>query len=235
MKLTYKIPENKDDITLEQYLKIQNLYKVAEENEIEVNEKELVGICLGLKTELVYKLPKSEYDLAVENIAKALKDEPVLKMRFNYRGYEFGFIPDLENITAGEFSALDQFLKDSNKHAYNIVNVLYRRVKEEKKYFNWWSKKEVKKYLIEPYNSDVDVSFFKDVPYSVYESALVFFYNLGNDLQNATLNYIQEIQETTEAETLERSGDGIKHLTHILKQQEFQSTKYTRNLQVRYS
>ena len=41
MNLTYTIPESKKDITVKQYLLISKLYKDAEENETEVNEKDV--------------------------------------------------------------------------------------------------------------------------------------------------------------------------------------------------
>lgn len=235
MKLTYNIPENKSDITVTQFIALNKLYKDAEANEVEINEKRLVSICLCVEYHLIDKLPFEEYNLVVENIAKTLSSESTFYQRFNYKGKEFGFIPDLENITAGEFAALDMFLKDSDKHALDIINVLYRPIKEEKTYSNWWSKEEVKKYIIEPYNNEVNVSYFKDVPYEIYESAMVFFYNLGKDLLVATQRYMnQEGAKITEVERSEKNGDGFKHLIHTLKQQILNLETLTKNLQVKY-
>lgn len=235
MKLTYNIPENKSDITVSQFIALNRLYKNAEENETEVNEKELVSICIDIPYHLIDKLPFDEYNLALESIAKTLSIESTFYQRFEYRGREFGFIPDLENITAGEFAALDMFFKDSDKHALDILNVLYRPVKEEKTYSNWWSKEEVKKYVIEPYDNEVDINYFKDVPYEIYEGSMIFFYNLGKDLLVATQKYMsQEEAKMTEAERLEKSGDGIKHLILTLNQQISTLMTFTKNLQVKY-
>lgn len=235
MKLTYNIPENKKDISITQFVKISRLYKQAEENEEDVNEMEVVSICLELPITHVDKLPIEEYNYALEKINSALGSKSTFYQRFEYKGIEFGFIPDLENITAGEFAALDEYLKDSEKHCLDIINVLYRPIKEEKEYTNWWSSKKEKKYTIKSFDSGVDTSFFKDVPYEIYEGAMVFFYNLGKHLLVATQKYMsQEAQKTTEAETLVKNGDGIKRLIHTLKQQVSQLNKFTKSLQVKY-
>ena len=182
MKLTYNIPENKSDISLVKFLEIEKLYKDAEENETEVNEKKIISVCLDIPYHYVDRLPFEEYQLAVESITKALSSESTFYQRFEYKGIEFGFIPDLEKITVGEFAALDMFMKEPQKNALEIINVLYRPITDEVEYTNWWSKKTVKKYTIESYDEDdrehgekVDVSFFKDVPYEIYEGAMVFF------------------------------------------------------------
>ena len=63
MNLSYKIPESKKDITVKQYLAVTKLYKDAELQEIEVDEDELIAICLGIPKLFVSKLPLEEYHL----------------------------------------------------------------------------------------------------------------------------------------------------------------------------
>ena len=48
MNLTYTIPETKKDITVERFLSISRLYKLAEERESEVTEIQLLSECLNI-------------------------------------------------------------------------------------------------------------------------------------------------------------------------------------------
>lgn len=220
MNLTYTIPETKKDITVKQYLKISKLYKDAEAVENEVDEKELISVCLNIPVALVNKLPFEHYNQVVKVVSEALNKDSVLHLTFDLKGVKYGFINDLENMTAGEYAKLDEFIKDSDKNAYNILNVLYRPIIKEKFYKTWFNKKDRGRYLIEPYKFDNDVSVFESAPFEIYESALVFFYNLGKDLVNATQNYMREVEQAQTIEVLDsdRNGAGIKHLTHTLQQ-----------------
>jgi len=220
MNLTYTIPENKKDITLKQYLKISKLYKDAEAVESEVDEKELIAICLNIPVALVNKLPFEHYNQVVKVVSEALNKDSVLHLTFDLNGVKYGFINDLENMTAGEYAKLDEFIKDTDKNAYQILNVLYRPIIKEKFYKTWFNKKDRGRYLIEPYKFDNDVSVFENAPFEVYESVLVFFYNLGKDLTNATQSYMKEVEQVQTIEALDsgKNGGGIKHLTRMLQQ-----------------
>ena len=220
MNLTYTIPENKKDITVKQYLKISKLYKDAEAVESEVDEKELISVCLNIPVALVNKLPFEHYNQVVKVVSEALNKDSVLHLTFDLNGVKYGFINDLENMTAGEYAKLDEFIKDSDKNAYQILNVLYRPIIKEKFYKTWFNKKDRGRYLIEPYKFDNDVSIFENAPFEVYESVLVFFYNLGKDLANATQSYMREVEQAQTIEALgsDRNGDGFKRLIHTLQQ-----------------
>ena len=236
MQLTYTLPESKKDITVKQYLKISKLYKDAEELEVEVDEKELIGACLNLPVNLVNKMPFEHYNQAVKVIANALNTESTLHLTFGLEGIKYGFINDLENMTAGEYGVLDQLLKDSDKNAYQILNVLYRPLTKEKFYKSWFNKKERGRYTIQPYDKDNDVSVFENAPFEIYESALVFFYNLGKELTNATQNYMKEAEQVQMIEQLgsAENGDGFKRLIHSLQQSVLTLKKSNINLSIKY-
>jgi hypothetical protein len=235
MDIKYTIPENKQDRTITHYIKINELFKRAEEDEVEVNDNQILSIFLELPLHIIDKMPISDYNFALEKVTELLNQKSSFVSRFKYKGIEFGFIPDLEEITAGEYAALDTFFKDSTKHALDIINVLYRPILEEKTYKNWWSKEEIKKYTIKDYDSDVDVQFFKDVPYEIFEGAIVFFYTLETHLLSATQKYIKAMEKQQNSRNHSvKNGDGFKHLTHTLKQRIQTLTKYTKSLQVKY-
>tara|TARA_R100000805_G_C3610769_1_gene111388 strand:+ start:428 stop:1147 length:720 start_codon:yes stop_codon:yes gene_type:complete len=236
MKYKYKIPENKKDITITQFNNIVELQKKAEEEETEVNEKQVLSICLNLPLYVINELPINDYAKAIENINNILSEKSSFINRFKYKGIEFGFIPSLEDITAGEYAAIDTFLNDTNKNHLDLINVLYREIEEEKEFKNWWSKEKIKTYTIKGYNSKVDVNFFKDLPYEIYEGALFFFYNLGKDLLTAIQSYMKatEAKQMNYQNHLVKNGGGFKHLTHTLQRLELKTMKYNMSQSVKY-
>ena len=249
MILSYKIPESKKDITVKQFLAISKLYKDADKNEVEVNEDDLISICLDIPKSLVKQLPVDEYRQASESIAKALKEESKMYLTFDLNGVKYGFIPDLENITIGEYSTLDQLMKDADANAYDILNVLYRPMVREILYprqrsrlFSWfkngkakdkYSKGKIGRYLVEAYDNEIHKSNFESLPCEIYESSLIFFYALGKELVSATAKYTREELEKKEVDS-GKSGDGIRRLIRTLQQNELEWMKYTKNLSIKY-
>ena len=90
-------------------------------------------------------------------------------------GVEYGFIPDLDEMSLGEYIDLDNNAsKWEQMHV--AMNVLYRPIKTSK----------VGKYNIEEY----DVKFpevMKDMPLDAAIGSLFFFYNLGKELARHTI------------------------------------------------
>jgi hypothetical protein len=127
-------------------------------------------------------------------------------------GTEFGFIPNLEDMTFGEYTDLDTYITDWDK-IHKAMAVLYRPIK--KKGLNGT-------YEIEDYNGTVTYGdVMKHAPLDVCLGATVFFYRLGNALLNATIAYLekdQEVQNILQQQTLDKSGDGIVQSMLLLKE-----------------
>lgn len=236
MKLTYTVPESKKDLTNEQYIAISKLRDEAVLNETEIDNDDVLSICLGIPKVFVDKLPLKEKQRVKCIIDDVLKEEVGLYLTFEFKGVKYGFINDLENISGGEFAALENLSQDINKNYCEILNVLYRPIVKEKTFKSWFSRKENKKYNIVTYNAENSAKHFKDLPCIYLEGGLGFFYNLGNDLLNATLKYTAEGlgKQTREAQRLGKNGDGIKHLIHTLKQNELTLMKSNTLTSIKY-
>lgn len=234
MNVTYKIPTTKKDLTVEQYIKITELYETASRNEVEVNEYDLISVCINLPVNIVEKLPAKEYSLISESVTKLMKEDAELCLTFKHKGVKYGFINDLENMSIGEYSALDVFLQDIPKYYLQILNVLFRPIVREKTFKGFFGTKD-NKYNIKTYDSDKDVSVFKDLPCTYLDGALVFFCNLKNELLSATMKYTAvEVTQMKEAETLVKNGGGIRHLIHTLQRSALDLKTYTKNLSIKY-
>ena len=236
MNLTYTIPETKKDITVERFLSISRLYKLAEERESEVTEIQLLSACLNIPISLVDKLPFKEYEQAVKTITEALNSESTLHLTFNLNGVKYGFINDLENMSAGEYGALDKLLEDSDNNAYKILNVLYRPIVKEKFYKGLFSKNKKGTYKIQAYNHKNNTDIFKDAPFEIYESALVFFLNLGKELVKDTQNFMSQAEQVQTIEQLgsAKNGAGIKRMIHTLQQSVLELKKFNTSISIKY-
>ena len=236
MNLTYTIPETKKDITVERFLSISRLYKLAEDRESEVTEIQLLSECLNIPISLVDKLPFKEYQHALKVVTEALNTESTLHLTFDLNGVKYGFIPDIENMSTGEYGTLDKLLGDADANAYSILNVLYRPVIKEKFYKSLFSKNKKGTYKIQAYNHKNNTDIFKDAPYEIYESALLFFLNLGSELVNDTQNFMSQAEQVQTIEQLgsQKNGDGIRRMIHTLQQNVSELKKFNTSLSIKY-
>jgi len=201
------IPETLNEITLDQFLKFQKVIK-AEDITEDILCLAMVTIFCRLTVEQARSIEAKDYNGIVLQLTDVLKQEPKFIQRFTLEGIEFGFIPNLDNITAGEYIDLDTYLKDEETHL-NAMAILYRPIVSSIK----------EDYKIEAYESSDK---YKDVmqfmPLDVYLGSLVFFYNLSNELLTATKVYFQQSKQAEELNrALEINGVGINQFIQLLE------------------
>lgn len=211
MKIEIQIPESLKELRLEQYQKYMKLITNNEPSEF-VNQKTIEIFCdLPLKD--IAKINYNSVNEILEHFNKLFSTKNNLIPTFKLGGKQFGFIPDLENMSFGEYVDLDEYLKDVDNW-HRAMAVLYRPVTKELKGL----------YKIEDYNgSDQYAEVMKFAPLDVVLGSMVFFYNLSNELLNAMIAYLQH-QVTEHSETLvensnlQTNGDGINQSMQSLKE-----------------
>jgi len=211
MKLEISIPTELKEIKLAQY---QAFLKIAKDNEDEefLNQKMVQTFCnIDLKD-----VAEIRFKDVLEITASLGKMFNVQSHRFINRfklgGVEFGFIPDLEEMSFGEYTDLDTYIGDwENMH--KAMAVLFRPI--TKKGLN-------NTYEIEKYNGSITYSdVMKHAPLDVVFGANVFFYNLGNELLKSSMIYLEnnkEIQIFLQQHNSEKDGDGIVQSMLLLKE-----------------
>jgi len=211
MKVEINVPETLSEVKLEQYQKYVKLITDNEASDF-VNQKTLEIFC-NLPLTDVIRISYSSVDEILTHLNSLFSKKYFLKPTFELYGKEFGFIPNLEEITFGEYIDLDTYLKDTSTW-HKAMAVLYRPVK----------KKIKNMYLIEDYNgSDKYAEVMKDSPLDVMLGAMVFFYTLGSELLNDTMDYLQaqklERLEITQGSNNSRLNmDGINQSMESLKE-----------------
>jgi hypothetical protein len=224
MKIELTIPTTLNDIKLAQY---QKFLKVVEENEEgEFVQQKMVQLFCGIDLKDVASIRYKDVAEITTNINNLFTKENKFIQRFKMGGVEFGFIPNLDEMSTGEYMDLDAYITDWET-MHNAMAVLYRPI----------TNKLGTKYNIEEYKGSVTYAdVMRHAPLDVVLGAMVFFYNLGNDLLSSTINYLeknQEVQNILNKHNSENGGDGIQVSMLLLKEtledlMKFPSYQYTK-------
>ena len=199
MQIEINVPTSLNEITLEQY---QKFLKVAEENpEGSFLDAKMIEIFCGIPLSESYKLKMSSVQAIVDILTEMLNETPAHINKFSLDGVQYGFVPDLDEMSLGEYVDLDGNASDWQK-MHIAMNVLYRPVITDK----------VGKYNIKEYTAD-DPSKMKDMPLGVALGSLFFFYNLGIELSKHTIlssSNQQEMETIQDLLTSGENGDGTR-------------------------
>lgn len=214
MKVDIYVPSSISEIPLchyQEFLKLQ-----ATSNDQEFIAQKMVEIFCGLQLKDVVKLKVTSVNELIIHFTKIFKEKPKFKPTFKIGDVEFGFIPNLENITFGEYVDLENYLSKWEDF-HKAMAVMYRPITIRKE----------DKYEIMEYTGAAAFSEgMKFAPMDVAISASVFFWSLGSELLSATLDYLTNEIKTNEKEfqtlahelNLGKSGGGIVQFTDSLKE-----------------
>ena len=108
-----------------------------------------------------------------------LRAKPSLIRTFKIGGVEYGIIPDLDEMSLGEYIDLDTYIGDW-QNMQIAMNVLYRPI----------SKKIGDKYLINEYTLDAKEK-LEEIPMDIVLGSIFFLYNLGIDLSKTMVDYLE--------------------------------------------
>jgi hypothetical protein len=209
MKLELNIPTQLNEIKLAQY---QKFLKIAENNEdSEFLHQKMVQYFCGVDLKDIANIKHKDVKEITSSIAKMFENKHKLITRFKMGGVEFGFIPNLDEMTQGEYMDLDTYITDWQE-MHKAMAVLFRPIKD----------KVQDKYSIENYNGSITYSdVMRHAPLDVVLGAVVFFYHLGNELLKSTLTYLEEnpqMKALMNKHNSENDGDGIVQSMLSLKE-----------------
>ena len=211
MKLEISIPTELKEIKLAQY---QAFLKIAKDNEdAEFLHQKMVQTFCGIDLKEVAEIRYKDVVEITNSLGKMfdVKNHKFIN-KFKLGGVEFGFIPNLDDMTFGEYTDLDTYITDWDE-MHKAMAVLYRPIK--KNGLNGT-------YEVEKYNGSITYSdVMKHAPLDVVFGANVFFYTLGNELLKSTMTYLEnnkEIQTILHQHNSEKDGDGIVQSMLLLKE-----------------
>ena len=162
----------------------------------------------GLSQTQVKRLKDKDADKLLQDINNLLNEKHPLTNILEIDGKEFGFIPNLDDITFGENLDLNNYLGDWGQ-MHKAMSVLYRPVTSRLK----------DRYLIEEYESSRKYSeMMKQIPVQVTIGAMLFFYRLMNDLLNCFQKYLNQVATQPEVnKVLQNNGETMRNYIKSVK------------------
>ena len=204
MKVELIVPNNLNEVTLGQY---QEYIKLKDLSETELSLK-MIEIFCKLNSEQVRYLKATDVRNVVTIISEMFDNKPSLVNTFKIDGIEYGFIPNLDEMSFGEYIDLDTYIGDWD-NIEKAMGVLYRPVEMRKG----------NRYHIKEYEAG-ETEHLKAMPLDAVLGSILFFYRLGNDLCRIMMNSLEgtEMQDLQAHLNSEVNGDGIQVFTHSLNQ-----------------
>lgn len=206
-KINIKVPTEWSAITLRQYLKLLEDLKTYGDSDEGYAAALLHNLC-EFPPKYLYSMEASVLSKIKSDIVNFMNKTDLPLQRFiNIGGTEYGFEPNLSNISYGAYldiSKWDTFQIDANWG--KIMSVLYRPVQH----------KSAGLYEIKGYTGYGDDDAFLDVTMDIHFGALFFFVRLLTGLPSATLNCLKEMPEVAPhiKSILAESGKTIPHLSN---------------------
>ena len=207
MELKLNIPNSLNEITLGQY---QEFEKLDLTNDSMVHLK-MIEIFCKVPEIVVRNINAIDVTDICDVINNMFDTKHQLINSFKLGKQEYGFIPNLDDISFGEYIDLDTFIGDTET-LHRAMNVLYRPI----------DLKQGNRYTLKEYDPDTNET-AKDFPLDAVLGAIVFFYSLGKDLSLTMMNSLDKANQETLAQHLisHPSTDGttasLQSLTEILQ------------------
>ena len=177
------IPNQWSDITIGMY---QKYVKIQESKGNDKNRAiKILSLICGVKTSVVKKMQHKDMIEIIGIIKKMIDAEPdkaKFRKKFVFNQEQYGFIPNLSELTTGEYIDLEAYCKEPIENLHIIMSILYRKITFERG----------DRYAIELYNPDeFKEDLFKDCPMDIALNSLGFFLTLGEQLAKSSHSYLK--------------------------------------------
>ena len=207
MEIEVKVPENLSEITLGQYqkyLKIQD----GDNDEMMIAQK-MIEIFCNVELKYVTKMRWKDVQEITLTLGNMFDEDSKFTKMFTLDKVQYGFIPNLDEITFGEFVDLDTYLGDWQQMD-KAMSVLFRPVDINVR----------GRYNIKEYDGTIN-EHLKEMPLSIALGAVFFLLNLGRELSQVMMDYLDKgvLKDHLQVkEGLMQNGIGIHQFTQQLKE-----------------
>lgn len=178
----------------------------------EGNEVGQVSAILNKPKDFVRQLAPDQMQNAIDAF-KSVIEQPEANKHNKWKDY--GFVPDINAISFGEWLDLDSNCKDFPKNLNKILAILYRPI----------SNQLGNKYSIEPYNAShlKNADDFNEMPLSIANGALVFFSTIEKELVNTSLQYLDSEVTKNLKEAMTMMEEALQHQNYPVSTDGFTS------------
>ncbi len=179
------LPESIADITLEQSVQLDKLNAKRDTLDDMSFIKRFLVIFTGMKFRDIGNVNVDDFNMMFAEVTKALETESPFQDRFELDGIEYGFVPNLDEITIGEYIDLSNY-GNSLETMHKVMAVLFRPVISTDTFGN---------YEIASYDGTKErAEIMKKAPMNIVSGMLVFFCSLSKELRNHILKSTAEAE-----------------------------------------
>lgn len=186
--MTFKVPLKYSDLTLGQLMTLQT----------EEDRFKRVAACADITIEELRNAPMAEVIQADEHLKRIAEEETGRHLKvIELNGQQYGFIPNWQEFSLGEWIDLEEYCADFWNNADKIMSILYRPLLRQ----------QGDAHTIEKYTAKEDSEAFKLLPADLFGGCILFFLS-----SKTTLLHTMKSSLMKEAERLTSSavnGDGI--------------------------
>lgn len=199
MKLT--LPENISEVTLGQYQTYMALLQNEGLAELDF-KRQKVEVFTGIPADDLTGIKKKDLTEILDHIDKALETGVKFQNRIMIGEMEFGFIPNLDNITMAEFVDLQKYNTEI-ENLHRTMAILFRPILNKDRFDN---------YSIEPYEGTKEYAeAMKGISLQAVNGALGFFYHLAKELRLHIQTSTMEVQaKVRRLESILTDGNGMQ-------------------------
>ena len=177
---TFNLIKKWADVTLETWLKLIDFETGTKTEEA----TETIVALSDIPRRLIKELALSDVAVIMSKVGELqAKQDTSLKRLISVNEIEYGFHPNLDDITLGEYADIETYIKGGvDKNLPELMAILYRPVKQKKN--------EV--YIIDAYDGDIRMRAeeFKQMSAEQVQSALLFFYTFAKVLSEILPSYL---------------------------------------------
>ena len=183
----FKLINSWSDVTLSTWLQLIDFETGTKTEEA----TETIAALSDIPKKLIKELSLSDVAVIMSKVGELqAKQDTKLKRIIEINGVEYGFHPDLDSISLGEYADIEQFIKNGiDKQLPELMSVLYRPIKLKKNDI----------YIIDSYDGDIRLRAeeMKLMSAEQVQSALMFFFALGREFSEILPLYLMErLKET---------------------------------------
>ena len=161
----FKLINSWSDVTLSTWLQLIDFETGTKTEEA----TETIAALSDIPKKLIKELSLSDVAVIMSKVGELqAKQDTKLKRIIEINGVEYGFHPDLDSISLGEYADIEQFIKNGiDKQLPELMSVLYRPIKLKKNDI----------YIIDSYDGDIRLRAeeMKLMSAEQVQSALFFF------------------------------------------------------------
>jgi hypothetical protein len=180
----FKLINSWEEVSLEKWLKLIDFRNGTKSKEAE----ETIAALSNIPNDLIKQLELKDVVVIMSKMAELQAgQDSSLKRIIEIEGKRYGFHPDLDSITLGEYADIETMIKsDIEKNMPELMAILYRPITEE-------TNKGI--YTIAAYDGDISIRAeqMKKMSAQEVQNALVFFWGFVNVLLMTLPLYLTEL------------------------------------------